>query len=81
MVAYVLLFGGLTSSPGISYTITILIALYPVFGPVITVLFLKDYRTYTLSKLRFNCIRSKNAVPSIFVSEMRTNPITAQSGQ
>ncbi|VDO80342.1 unnamed protein product [Heligmosomoides polygyrus] len=72
--AYFLLFAGVTSSPAMSFVITTLMTFYPLFGPLIIVFFIKDYRNYTLSQLR--CFSRKSAsVPSVFVSEMRTNQV------
>ncbi|KAK5970569.1 hypothetical protein GCK32_010210 [Trichostrongylus colubriformis] len=41
---YFLLFCGITSSIYISYFVGIAMALYPLLGPIITVIFIKDYR-------------------------------------
>ncbi|RCN30870.1 hypothetical protein ANCCAN_23355 [Ancylostoma caninum] len=46
------LFTGLQTSPAATYTIAVTNALYPFFNPLIVVVFVRDYRTFSLNKLR-----------------------------
>lgn len=48
---YVMLFTGTASTATITLVIGILLALFPVFDPVILIVFLKDYRNFILDRV------------------------------
>ncbi|PIO61393.1 hypothetical protein TELCIR_17085, partial [Teladorsagia circumcincta] len=69
-VACTFLFLGLTSTTILSCIISTLFALFPALSPVIIIVFLKDYREYTLSILR---IKKQTMEPTFkIVSIMRS---------
>ncbi|EYC03173.1 hypothetical protein Y032_0095g2801 [Ancylostoma ceylanicum] len=48
---YVMLFTGTSSTTTMTIVIGILLALFPVFDPIILIVFLKDYRNYILARV------------------------------
>ncbi|KAK6041019.1 7TM chemoreceptor [Cooperia oncophora] len=63
-IAFILFFSGLESPLFISYFVGIAMATYPLAGPVITIVFVKDYRALLLAALRLGKISETPCVPT-----------------
>ncbi|KAL6733574.1 hypothetical protein Aduo_004210 [Ancylostoma duodenale] len=74
-LCFIFLFTGLKSTTAVSYIISILLALFPLFSPLIIIGFLNDYRNHTLVKLRLYKKASEAPSKSVFASEIRTTPV------
>ncbi|KAK6013948.1 hypothetical protein OSTOST_20707 [Ostertagia ostertagi] len=62
-IMFLLLFTGLPSPPFIDNFVGIAMALYPLMGPIITVVFVKDYRKVLLTTLHISKKVNPSTIP------------------
>uniref|UniRef100_A0A183F205 G protein-coupled receptor n=1 Tax=Heligmosomoides polygyrus TaxID=6339 RepID=A0A183F205_HELPZ len=60
LASYLMMYMGITSNNAIVYCSGILWMLYPVSSPLITIGFMKEYRTFFLKKIGLGVVSSKN---------------------
>ncbi|KAK6057334.1 hypothetical protein COOONC_05151 [Cooperia oncophora] len=65
VIMFLLVFTGLTSSAFIEYFVGVAMALDPLFGPVVTILFVKDYRKKVLTTLHIAKKSHASILPAV----------------